>query len=586
MCGIAGFTGKETALARVLDILSFLEYRGYDSAGVGFFREDGSIGTVKTKGRVSELREKLNKKEISSKCVIGHTRWATHGEPSDVNAHPHGTDKVQIVHNGIIENSDDIRSFLWENDYDFVSRTDTEACAKLIDFYYRKTGNPIDSIKKAIYHLKGSYAVAAVFSDVKDVIYAFRKDSPLVVAPSSDGCYVVSDISALSGYADSFYSVDEDEVVSITPHGIEFRDENGKIRTKNVTHVNHEESSHLPKEYAHYMLKEIYEGASSAQSTINGMDLDFADEDYTEIHIIGCGTAFNAGFCACYQMEKILGVPVRVHTASEFRYYTPVMDSKALCIFISQSGETADTLAALRLTKSLDIQTLAVVNAPLSAMANEADRVIFTRAGKEISVASTKAYVSQLTALYELTSRLSGGAVFSAGKTVFESLIPDETTALKCKDIAGWLAKASDVFFIGRGQDYALACEAALKAREVSYVNCNAYPAGELKHGSIALIEKGTPVVTIITEDTTADKVISNINEVKSRGAKVAVIVSEGIEIPFGVADWTVVLPKTEGIYAPLTCAPVIQLIAYYMATELGTNPDRPRNLAKSVTVE
>ncbi len=584
MCGIAGYTGKGQVLDYILSILTFLEYRGYDSAGIAYFKDDGSIGVVKTKGNIDNLKKKLSSRDISSDCIIGHTRWATHGEPSDANAHPHGTENVQIVHNGIIENSDDIRSFLWENGYDFVSRTDTEACAKLIDYYFKKSSNPIDAIKKAAYHLKGSYAVAAVFDGFENTIYAFRKDSPLIVAPSSEGCFVVSDISALSGYADSFYSVDEDEVVRVCADAIEFVDVSGEVRTKRAVNVTHSKSQGNKDEYPHYMLKEIYEDEASALATFESTDLNFFKDNYREIHIVGCGTAYNAGLCASYCMEKISGVPVRVHTASEFRYYTPVLSKDGICIFVSQSGETADTLAALRLANSFGVKTLAMVNSPLSAMAKEADYVILTKAGQEVSVASTKAYVSQLAAFCVLMESME--KTDASFREICTHLTPNEKTTDVCRELASFLAKSKNVFFIGRGQDYAIACEAALKAREVSYVNCNAYPAGELKHGSIALIEKGTPIVAIVTEEATADKVISNINEVKSRGAKVAVIVRDGIDIPSDIADWILYLPKAEDMYMPLIAAPAIQLIAYYMATELGVNPDRPRNLAKSVTVE
>ena len=358
----------------------------------------------------------------------------------------------------------------------------------------------------------------------------------------------------------------------------------GEIRTKRAVNVTHAKNNGDKEDYPHYMLKEIYEDADSALATFESADMEFAKDDYDEIHIVGCGTAYNAGLCASCFMEKILSVPVRVHTASEFRYYTPVLSKDGICIFVSQSGETADTLAALRLAKSLGVKTLAIVNSPLSAMAKEADYVILTKAGQEVSVASTKAYVSQLAAFCVLTGGM--GKSKASFREICTRLTPSKNTTDICRELAAFLAKSKDVFFIGRGQDYAIACEAALKAREVSYVNCNAYPAGELKHGSIALIEKDTPVVAIVTEDATADKVISNINEVKSRGAKVAVIVRDGIDIPSDVADWILYLPKAEDMYMPLIAAPVIQLIAYYMATELGTNPDRPRNLAKSVTVE
>ncbi len=608
MCGIVGFSGKKDALPIVLDTLSYLEYRGYDSAGVAFFNKKEQIEVVKEKGRVSNLVSELAGRGKGSTCAIGHTRWATHGEPSRVNAHPHGTDNLSIVHNGIIENCHEIKDFLAGKGYTFVSDTDTEICAKLLDYHYLRCKNPLEAIGHTCSTVSGSYAIGAIFSDYPDTIFAFRCASPLVVAPSSRGSFIVSDVSALSPYTKSFYLVEDGEVALLTAESIEFFGFSGTPIHKEAGSFKTEDMASDTESYPHFMLKEIFEEPAVLRRTaealvpagLSDMGVSLSEDklkNVREVHIVACGTAYHAGLCVCHVFEKLLRVPARAHYASEFRYSNPVLSRDSIVIFVSQSGETADTLAALRLCKSMGIHTIAVVNVHGSAMAQEAHDVICTKAGREISVASTKAYVVQISSLCVLavkTAYVRGNIDIASKEKLLDTIsndIPKKiTSAFKCeelcRDIAEILKESKSVFFMGRGTDYAQSCEAALKAKEISYIHCEAYPAGELKHGSIALIEDGVPVVAIITCHKTKEKIINNIREVKSRGAFVILLISEDMEVPEDMYDRIIRIPCTEEIFMPMVLAPITQLIAYYMAVFLGNDPDRPRNLAKSVTVE
>ena len=604
MCGIIGFSGCNDALSKVLEGLDALEYRGYDSSGVAFF-EDQNIRCIKKSGRMNELRAKISQQgKVNTTCAIGHTRWATHGRPTDENSHPHGTDNVMIVHNGIIENCDEIKKFLIEKGYSFLSETDTEAAAKLMDFYYSKTADALKTIRMVTDKLCGSYAIACIFSGKQNTIYAFRKDNPLIVAPSEEGVFVSSDISAVIKYTNKYYTLGEGEVAAITSDGAVFVSCNGTHIHKETKTVHISMSDADKGGFKHFMLKEIFEQSEVTQKTLsafvkNGkIDLGLKNPGrFNKIHITACGTAYHAGLVGKYAIEKLCRIPTDCSVASEFRYTFPIINPGELVILISQSGETADTLAALRLAKEKGAHTLAIVNAPNSQIAREADTVLQTLAGREVSVASTKAYSVQLAVLYLLALNLAdakGCIEPDELKRITQILLDDVPQKIsralnlkeKCESTALGNINAKSIFFIGRGIDYAQSCEAALKAKEISYIHCEAYPAGELKHGTISLVEKGTPVVAIITEENLADKMISNIKEVKSRGAKVIVFLTEDINIGKDISEEIIPIPKTEAIFMPLVCAPALQLMAYYMSYHLGLDVDKPRNLAKSVTVE
>jgi glucosamine--fructose-6-phosphate aminotransferase (isomerizing) len=609
MCGIIGFTGRENAVSKLMDGLSALEYRGYDSSGIAFF-EDGSIKYQKAKGRLKELSDKINSySKINTTCGIGHTRWATHGEPSYENAHPHGTENVSIVHNGIIENYADVKSFLGGKGYTFYSETDTEACAKLLDYYYIESGNALSAIKNTASHISGSYAIGALFAGEENTIYAFRKDNPLIVSPSDEGSFITSDISAVLKYTNKYYSLNEGEIVVIQDKSISFVSPDGKEVKKEIQTAKWNISHAEKGGFEHFMLKEIHEEPDALIATLrprikNGTidlsDAGLSDEklrSFKKVHIAACGTALHAGLVGMYAMEQYARIPADSRVASEFRYSPPVIDKDDLVIVISQSGETADTLAALRLAKETGAYTLAVVNVVGSAIAREADGVLYTYAGPEISVASTKAYSVQLGLLFLIGIKLShvrGYIDETEVKNLSYKLLNEvpkkikEAISLKekCEKIALNNLKSRSIFFIGRGVDAHQSREAALKVKEISYIHCEAYAAGELKHGTISLIEKGTPVVAIITTERLADKMVSNIREVKARGAKVILFASEDIHFPEDIAEEIILIPRTEELFMPLVCAPLLQLTAYYMSYHLGLDVDKPRNLAKSVTVE
>lgn len=610
MCGIIGYTGNENAVPKLIKGLSSLEYRGYDSAGIAFF-ENGEIGVVKAEGKLDNLREKLSKlnRHIDTTCGIGHTRWATHGEPSDVNSHPHGTENVYIVHNGIIENYAEIKEFLQKSGYSFESTTDTEIAAKLIDFYFLNTKEPLAAVNKAVDMLGGSYAIGALFRGYEGKIYAFRKDNPLIVSPSDIGNFITSDISAVLKYTNKFYTLEEGETAIVSQGEIEFVSQNGGKITKELSEAHWDVACAEKGGFEHFMLKEIHEEPDVLKKTIGprispyGIDLgvksltDDRLRDFERIHIVACGTAYHAGLIGKNIMEKMARVPVNVYLASEFRYSSPILSKRDLVIIISQSGETADTLAALRLAKEEGVYTFGIVNVVGSTIARESDSVMYTYAGPEIAVASTKAYAVQLASMYLIAIKLASvkGKISSLEEKRLADIlfndVPKKVTraiamAPICENAAKNNVKAHSIFYIGRGVDYAQSCEAALKAKEISYIHCEAYAAGELKHGTISLIEDNSPVVAFITNKFTMDKMISNIREVKARGAEVTLFMTEGMSVDDGIADSIISVPETEEIFMPIICAPLFQLTAYYMSYNLGIDVDKPRNLAKSVTVE
>ncbi len=610
MCGIIGYSGSENAVPKLISGLSALEYRGYDSAGIAVFENENTLKTIKSKGRLTCLEEKIGllPEKLTAYCGIGHTRWATHGEPSDVNSHPHGTDRLSIVHNGIIENYTEIKAFLVSNGYTFESETDTETGAKLIDYYYGITKDPMDAINKAREMLTGSYAIGVVFADIPATIYAFRKDSPLIAAVSDKGNFIASDITAILKYTNRYMRLEQGEIAVITKQEIKVYSQDKKPVEKLIETADWDTEAAEKGGYPHFMIKEIHEEPNVLTQTIrprikDGMpDFDIAEltderlASFKRIHIVACGTAMHAGLMGKFAAESLARVPVEVEIASEFRYKNPILDKEDLVIFISQSGETADTLAALRLSQAMGAYTLAVVNVAGSSIAREADSVIYTWAGPEIAVASTKAYTVQLGIMYLFALRLAYAnkklSEESVKKYVEElCLIPKAIEKAlenegECEKIANKYKDCKNAFFIGRGADYALSMESALKLKEISYIHSEAYAAGELKHGTISLITDGTPVFALANYRDLYEKMISNIKEVRSRGAKVILICGENTEVPEDIADDILRVPEVNELFAPIPAVAYSQLIAYYTSVQLGCDVDRPRNLAKSVTVE
>ncbi len=610
MCGIIGYTGVENAVPKLLDGLSALEYRGYDSAGIAVFTGEGALKTIKSKGRLSLLAEKIQSlpTELTSSCGIGHTRWATHGAPSDVNSHPHGTERLMIVHNGIIENYAEIKTFLVGKGYTFASETDTETAAKLIDFFYGTTGDPVDALKEAAGVLTGSYAIGAVFASRPGIIYAMRKDNPLIVATSEEGNFIASDIPAVLKYTDRYFRLDEGDIAVVASESVTvLRD--GKAVDVPFETAQWDREAAEKGGYPHFMIKEIHEEPDAIVKTVRPRVKDglpelgiegLTDErlrSFERIHMVACGTAMHAGLVGKYAIEKLARVPVNVEIASEFRYKNPILGKNDLVIIISQSGETADTLAALRLAKKEGVYTLAVVNVAGSTIAREADSVLYTWAGPEIAVASTKAYTVQLSVMYLFALRIAfahgklteqetkayTGELLTGAPQIVRAVLDRED---RCAAIAKLYKDHNDIFFIGRGVDYALSMEAALKLKEISYIHCEAYAAGELKHGTISLIDDGTPVFAIACQPELFEKMVSNIKEVKARGARVILICRESAAVPDNVADDVVYVPEMSDLFMPIPTAAVAQLIAYYASLYLGCDVDKPRNLAKSVTVE
>ena len=608
MCGIIGYTGSENTLPRLLGGLSALEYRGYDSAGIAFF-QNGSLSCIKSKGRIDILKGKVDP-ELFSNCGIGHTRWATHGEPSDVNSHPHGTDRLYIVHNGIIENYAELKAELEAEGYSFISETDTEVAAKAIDRAYGKTHDPVAALRAAAKEFRGSYAIATIFEDCPNKIYGIRRDNPMLAAVSPDGAFITSDISAVLSYTKTFVRPLEGEVAVASPDGIILYGENGEVIQREFETALWSREEAEKGGFPFYMIKEIHEEPEALIKTlrprIKGGMPHFESElltperisGYSQIHIVACGTAYHAGLIAKFAIEGLARVRVNVELASEFRYNAPILSPDDLVIVISQSGETADTLAALRLAKENGVPVLGVVNVAGSAIARESDSVIYTLCGPEIAVASTKAYSVQCALLYLIAIHIAHSlgrlnSAFASALTnellndipkAVASVIEDKNDLLS--EIALDFKDSKSIFFIGRGIDHALTNEAALKCKEISYIHCEAYAAGELKHGTISLVTDGTPVCAVMTQNAVAEKMISNIKEVKARGANLLLITHEGISFPSDIADTVISLPPINELFMPMLCGTVAQLMAYYLSFHLGIDVDKPRNLAKSVTVE
>ncbi len=613
MCGIIGFTGTKNAVPLLLEGLSALEYRGYDSAGIAVFGKEGELEVYKSKGRLAVVAEKISSlpTPLYSECGIGHTRWATHGEPSDVNSHPHGTDNVYIVHNGIIENYAELKKVLTAKGYEFVSETDTEVAAKLLDYHYTQTKDPKKAFKATIAELTGSYAIGAIFKDYPGEIYTTRKDNPLIIAVSDEGNFIASDIPAVLKHTKKYYHIFEGEVARVTKDSVEIFDKDDKLCTRKLEEAKWDLEAAEKGGYPHFMIKEINEEPDAIMKTLrprikDGMpsfDIEALTDEklaqFTRIHVIACGTAMHAGLIGKFAAESLARVPVDVEIASEFRYKNPILSPTDLAIIISQSGETADTLAALRLCKEQGVFTLGIVNVAGSTIAREADAVIYTWAGPEIAVASTKAYTVQISVMYLFALRLAyanGHLSLEQTKAYVDELLNKSPEIIKlsmnledtCKNIADKIKNASDIFYIGRGIDYALAMEASLKLKEISYIHCEAYAAGELKHGTISLITDGVPVFALANSDSLFEKMISNIKEVKARGAFVIMICrqKDAGKIPEGVADDVILVPELSEVFMAIPVATIVQLIAYYTSVLLGCDVDKPRNLAKSVTVE
>lgn len=606
MCGIVGYVGDRDCADVLVDALSKLEYRGYDSAGIAVF-EKGTIKVEKCKGRLANLVDKM---AVDGKpqghCGIGHTRWATHGEPSDINSHPHGNKRVSIVHNGIIENYKQIKDFLVEEGYSFVSETDTETVAKLLDYYY--VDDPVDTIIKVLSEIKGSYALGIMFRDYPDTVFAVRKESPLIVGVGENENFLASDVPAIIKYTRDYYLLEANEIAVVKKDSVQIYDMHKEPVHKEINTADWDVDAAEKGGYEHFMLKEIHEQPAAVRDTvspriINGMpDLsqDGVDmqklKDYRQIFIVACGTAMHVGMVGKYVIEKLARKPVIVDIASEFRYRDPIITKDDLMIVISQSGETADTMAVLRLAKEVGAATLAVVNVVGSSIAREADMVIYTHAGPEISVASTKAYMVQISVMYLLAFELAyaNGTIDKERcmeLTAQLSQMPDiirETLELKdtCSFVASKLVNAESLLYIGRGLDYALSMEGSLKLKEISYIHSESYAAGELKHGTISLITEGMPVIAVATQKKLIEKTVSNIREVKARGAMVILICDNSIEVGEGVADYIIRLPQTDEQLMPMAAAAPLQLIAYYTSVLKGNDVDKPRNLAKSVTVE
>ena len=606
MCGIVGYVGKRNAQDVLLDGLEKLEYRGYDSAGVALALE-GGIRVVKSKGRLAELRKRLAVEALArSGCGIGHTRWATHGEPSDVNSHPHSTPRVSIVHNGIIENYGVLKERLMAKGYTFESETDTEVLVKLIDCCYE--GEPLKALRAALAMVRGSYALAVLFRDFPDTLFAVKRESPLIVGWGEEENFIASDIPALLKYTRRYSVLEEGDMAVVNADGIRFYNEFAEPVEREVLTANWDQEAAEKGGYPHFMLKEINEQPAAITATVsprveNGLpDLrvpELTDERLRRIgtvHLVGCGTAMHAGMVGKAAIEALARVPAQVEIASEFRYRNPILRPEDLVIIISQSGETSDTLAALKLAKSRGVPVLAIVNVVGSSIARAADYVMYTYAGPEIAVASTKAYMVQMCVLYLFALRLAyargmqtdaeirrlTAELLRAGEVIKPRLADCE----QIKYLASRFVNTQSCFFIGRGFDYSLSLEGSLKLKEISYVHSDAYAAGELKHGTISLVTDGVPVIALATQKQVYEKTISNAKETKSRGAKVLLFTTRDAVVPDGVADYVVRLDDYDDLLMPLQLIVPLQLFAYYMAVLRGCDVDKPRNLAKSVTVE
>ena len=611
MCGIVGYVGKEQAAPILLDGLSKLEYRGYDSAGMAVYDGD-KIVLNKTTGRLKVLSELTHDgATMPGNIGIGHTRWATHGEPSEVNAHPHFNENrtIAVVHNGIIENYQKLRNILVERGYKFRSETDTEVVAHLLDYYYKKYDkDPLTALVKVIHRVEGSYALGILFADHPDVVYAVRKDSPLIVGQSEEGNLIASDVPAVLKYTRDVFFIENGEIARLTKDTIAFYNVDGEPIEKQSKHIDWDINAAEKNGYEHFMLKEIYEQPKAVRDTISPRikdndivieELGMTDEEIREIkkiYIVACGSAYHTGVTCKYIFEGLARIPVEVDLASEFRYRNPILEDGTLVIIISQSGETADSLAALRLAKEQGIKTLGIVNVVGSSIAREADKVMYTWAGPEIAVATTKAYSCQLVAQYLLALKFAK----ARGKITEDELkeylhememLPNQIEILlgnkeKIQKFANRYVAAKDVFFIGRGIDYAISLEGSLKLKEISYIHSEAYAAGELKHGTISLIEDGTLVTAVVTQEELYKKTISNIVEVKTRGAYVLAVTNEDNPDIERTVDSVIYIPKTNKYFTNSLAIIPLQLFAYYVSVGKGLDVDKPRNLAKSVTVE
>ena len=612
MCGIVGFTGRHQAAPVLLDGLAKLEYRGYDSAGIAVRDGEKDTVVIKAKGRLKGLQEKTNDGEaVPGTCGIGHTRWATHGEPSENNAHPHvsADGNVVAVHNGIIENYQELKEKLIRKGYDFYSDTDTEVAVKLIDYYYKKyEGTPVNAITHAMVRIRGSYALAVMFKEYPGEIYVARKDSPMILGVQDGESYIASDVPAILKYTRSVYYIGNMELARVRGGEITFYNLDGEEIEKELKTIEWDAEAAEKAGFEHFMMKEIHEQPKAVADTLNSVlsegqiDLSavgLTDEDIqkiSQIHIVACGSAYHVGVAAQYVLEDLARIPVRVEVASEFRYRNPILDPNSLVIVISQSGETADTLAALREAKNRNIKTLAIVNVVGSSIAREADNVFYTLAGPEISVATTKAYSCQLAASYVLAvqfAKVRGNISDEQYSDYIKELqtIPDKIAKIiEDKERLQWFASkqinAKDVFFIGRGIDYAICMEGSLKMKEISYIHSEAYAAGELKHGTISLIEDGTLVIGVLTQPALYEKTVSNMVECKSRGAYLMGLTTYGNYSIEDTADFVTYIPKTDPHFAASLAVIPLQLIGYYVSVAKGLDVDKPRNLAKSVTVE
>ena len=613
MCGIVGFTGAQMVAPVLLDGLSKLEYRGYDSAGMAVLNDDtGKIDVVKAKGRLKILAEKTDEgRAMPGHCGIGHTRWATHGEPSETNAHPHYSDDrmVVAVHNGIIENYQEIKEKLKKEGYCFYSQTDTEIVTKLLDYYYERTNhNPLESISRTMLRVRGSYALGILFQDRPGVIYAARKDSPLIIGRNDQGSFIASDVPAILSYTRNVYYIGNLEMAELSQDKITFYNIDREEIEKEAVKINWDAQAAEKGGYEHFMMKEIHEQPKAVQDTVNAyvkdekIDLEsvgITDELLKGLHriyIVACGSAYHVGVAARYVIEDLTDVPVEVDLASEYRYRNPKLERDSLVVIISQSGETADSLAALRLTKERGIKTLGIINVVGSSIAREADYVMYTLAGPEIAVATTKAYSTQLINCYLLaiqTAKARGemdeekySAMLAELQLLPEKIEQILTDKERIQWFASKFANAKDIFFIGRGLDYAISMEGSLKMKEISYVHSEAYAAGELKHGTISLIEEGTLVVGVMTQKDLFEKTLSNMVEVKSRGGYLMGLTSYGNYSIEDTVDFTVYVPKTDPHFATSLAVVPLQLMGYYVSVAKGLDVDKPRNLAKSVTVE
>ena len=611
MCGIVGYNGSAQAAPILLDGLEKLEYRGYDSAGLAVRNGLQETEIVKAKGRLKILSEKTNHGlSLKGSCGIGHTRWATHGEPSENNAHPHCSDDhtVVAVHNGIIENYLEMKEMLEKKGYTFYSQTDTEVATKLLHYYYHQTGNPITALGQAMLHIRGSYALAVMYRDLPEEIFVARKDSPMIIGLGDGETYVASDVPAILKYCRSVYYIGNLQIARLGRGSAEFFNIDGEPATLELTQIHWDAQAAEKDGFEHFMMKEIHEQPRAVRDTLNSAlqdgridlsSIDLSDEyirNLKQIHIAACGSAYHVAMAAQYVLEDLARIPVRVELASEFRYRNPVLGKDDLVIVISQSGETADSLAALREAKNRGVRTLGIVNVLGSSIAREADSVFYTKAGPEIAVATTKAYSTQLIACYLLAVYFASvrgtidDARYAELVRALEALPDQIARILEDKERLQWFAakfsNVQDIFFIGRGLDYAISLEGSLKMKEISYIHSEAYAAGELKHGTISLVEDGTLVIGVLTQGQLYEKTLSNMVEVKSRGAYLMGLTGYGNYSIEDTADFTVYIPRTQPQFFTSLAVVPLQLLAYYVSVARGLDVDKPRNLAKSVTVE